>query len=208
MKYLLIMIASYLQYFYLYYIIINNIKILERGYKMKRNELSKLMSYILRHHPEEFGLELGDNGYVDLTLFINSISNKYPEVTWADILREVHDFKDKQRFEIKYDKIRALHGHSIKSNIKHIAELPPQFLYHGTSHKAIDAILVEGLKPMNREFLHLADNIKMAETVGRRYDKNPIILVIDTTNIDSEFYNSENGIWLTKHIKPEYIKIM
>lgn len=174
---------------------------------MKRKELSQLMSYILRHHPEEFGLTLGEDGYVDLTLFINSISIKYPEVTWADILREVHEFKDKQRFEIKYDKIRALHGHSIKSNIRRLAEIPPKFLYHGTSHKAIDAILADGIKPMSREFVHLADNIDMAREVANRYDKNPIILIIDTTSIDCGFYNSENGIWLTKYIKPEYIQV-
>lgn len=175
---------------------------------MKRKELSKLMSYILRHHPDKFGLELGNNGFVDLGEFTRAIQKEHPEVIWADILREVYEFKDKQRFEIKGDKIRALHGHSVESNIKHTAEKPPKVLYHGTSRRAYELIKVEGLKPMNREFIHLSENTDMAIEVANRYDKKPVIMQIDTENMSQDFFKSSNGIWLTSKIDSEYLKVV
>lgn len=84
---------------------------------MKKTEVSKLMSYILRHNPGEYGLTLGEEGYVDLTEFVNAINKKHPNVTWFEINDAVHNFKDKRRFEVNGDKIRALHGHTVKSNI-------------------------------------------------------------------------------------------
>lgn len=54
------------------------------------------MSYILRHNPGEYGLTLGEEGYIDLTEFINAINKKHPDVTWFEINDAVHNFKDKR----------------------------------------------------------------------------------------------------------------
>lgn len=174
---------------------------------MKQKDLSKLMSYILRHKPEEFGLKLGDQGFVSLTDFYNAITAKYTDVTWSDILDCVYNFKDKRRFEIKLDKIRALHGHSTQSNIKYEPVNAPHYLYHGTSRRAWETIKFEGLKSMNREYVHLTDQLNMAIEIGSRYDHKPVILIIDTAKIKNDIYSSENGIFLTKSVPVDAIEI-
>ena len=174
---------------------------------MKQEDLSKLMSYILRHKPDEYGLKLGEQGFISLTDFYNAITAKHNDVTWSDILDCVYNFKDKRRFEIKRDKIRALHGHSIQSNIKYKPIEAPHYLYHGTSRRAWESIKFEGLKPMNREYVHLTDQLNMAMEIGSRYDHKPMILVIDTTKIKGEIYNSENGIYLTKLVPVNAIEV-
>ena len=174
---------------------------------MKQKDLSKLMSYILRHKPEEFGFELGDQGFVSLTDFYNAITAKHNDVTWSDILEAVYNFKDKRRFEVKGDKIRALHGHTTASHITYEPVTAPDYLYHGTSRRAWETIKYEGLKPMNREYVHLTDQLNMAIEIGSRYDHKPVILVIDTTKIKTDIYNSENGIYLTKSVPVDAIEL-
>ena len=167
---------------------------------MKKTEVSKLMSYILRHNPGEYGLTLGEEGYVNLTAFVNAINKKHPDVTWFEINDAVHNFKDKRRFEVNGDKIRALHGHTVKSNIHYKPCKAPKTLLHGTTDKAWESIKNEGLKPMAREYVHLTDDPKMASDIGNRYKGNLVVLAVDTSKISGDIYNSENGIFLTKQV--------
>ena len=170
---------------------------------MKKTEVSKLMSYILRHNPGEYGLTLGEEGYVNLTAFVNAINKKHPDVTWFEINDAVHNFKDKRRFEVNGDKIRALHGHTVKSSIHYKPCKAPKTLLHGTTDKAWELIKSEGLKPMAREYVHLTDDPKMASDIGNRYKGNLVVLAVDTSKISSDIYNSENGIFLTKQVPKE-----
>jgi putative RNA 2'-phosphotransferase len=82
---------------------------------------------------------------------------------------------DKVRFEIKDDKIRALYGHSYSysssipfTKIQKIASKPPDILYHGTSPSAVKNIMSEGLRLMNRHYVHLSTDKNTALQVGKR----------------------------------------
>jgi putative RNA 2'-phosphotransferase len=78
---------------------------------------------------------------------------------------------DKIRFELKDDKIRALYGHSSTLCIK-VNKIPsksPTILYRGTSHLVIDPIMSEGLRPMNRQYVHLCTDENTAIQVGKRF---------------------------------------
>ena len=78
---------------------------------------------------------------------------------------------DKVRFEIKDDKIRALYGHSssiLFNKIQKTASKPPDILYHGTSPSAAKNIMSEGLRPMNRQYVHLSTDKNTALQVGKR----------------------------------------
>ena len=59
--------------------------------------------------------------------------------------------------------------------------IPPDILYHGTTHKALDAIMNDGLKPMGRQYVHLSGDTDTAIRGGRRRDNDPVILVVDDT---------------------------
>ena len=52
--------------------------------------------------------------------------------------------------------IRANQGHSVPVDVELEEWQPPQYLYHGTAERFLDAIMAEGLKLMNRLYVHLS----------------------------------------------------
>lgn len=174
-------------------------------------KLSKTISYILRHHPEDYNLELDKNGFVkidDLLYAINSKNEFEKSINIKDI-NNMLDNSDKKRWEVIGDKIRAYYGHSFENIIEHEEKVPPDILYHGTTHKALNKILLEGLLPISRQFVHLSDDEDTAIIVGKRRDQNPVILIIDAKRAYEEgikFMCENNHIWLSKKIDAKYIK--
>ena len=174
-------------------------------------KLSKIVAYILRHKPEDYGLFLDENGFVSINDLITAINikNKFERDINKDDLIYIIDNSDKKRFEINADKIRALYGHSRYIEIKQESALPPDILYHGTSHKAYSEIKKYGLKPMSRQFIHLSEDIGTAVAIGKRRDDFPIILEINASkayNSGIIFYKGNDKVWLCKKIPIEYIK--
>lgn len=87
---------------------------------MKLTELSKEISYALRHAPHEYELELDEEGFVPIDQLLHAINeggNYDRTVTKAD-LEEIIRTSEKKRHEIVGDKIRALYGHSVPQFIK------------------------------------------------------------------------------------------
>lgn len=80
--------------------------------------------------------------------------------------------------------------------------------YHGTTHKALNAILNDGLKPMSRQYVHMSFDIDTAVQVGKRRDDVPIILVIiaNRAYVDGiNFYKGNNKVVLADYIPAKYI---
>ena len=88
--------------------------------------------------------------------------------------------------------------------------IPPDMLYHGTSEDVVSAILREGLKPCTRLHVHLSPDIETAVTVGRRHGC-PVVLKVNAQAMKADgsvFYLSNNGVWLTDFVAPEYISLI
>jgi putative RNA 2'-phosphotransferase len=124
--------------------------------------LSKLMSYILRHDPESVGVSLGSEGWARIGDLVHGIRARWRNAELYKWVMEEHvkavAFLDpKQRFEVRDGMIRARYGHSKRLGVGISYEVDSQtkFLYHGTSRQALQSILREGVKPMNRMFVHL-----------------------------------------------------
>ncbi|MDE5566324.1 MAG: RNA 2'-phosphotransferase, partial [Anaeroplasmataceae bacterium] len=118
---------------------------------------------------------------------------------------------EKERFEIVADKIRAFYGHSNTLTIRKEKGIPPQTLYHGTTHQAIDTILKTGLKPMSRQYVHLSVDMDTAYQVGKRRDETPILLEINTTKAMEDgicFYQGNDKVWLCDGVPSQYIKVL
>ncbi|MFW6041063.1 MAG: RNA 2'-phosphotransferase [Thermoplasmatota archaeon] len=138
--------------------------------KLPKNlmELSKYLSYILRHNPSEADIELDEKGYATLSEVLKSMKNtKYAWVSKEDIIKLINE-SDKERFEIKKGKIRARYGHSVDIDLKDTC-IPPNNLFHGTSPRSYKSIKREGLKPMDRKYVHLSKNLKDAYKVVKRH---------------------------------------
>lgn len=168
------------------------------------------MSYILRHHPEDFDLEIKADGSVSVNALLNALSKKFPDITLQDIEKIVKgDKKGRFSFLEEGKSIRANYGHSIEGvNPEYKAVKPPEFLYHGTTRKAKDKILKEGLKPMGRNYTHLSINKKEAIKVGKRRDKKPVVFKIKAREAyedGKDFYKTAKEIYLTDMVPPVYI---
>ncbi|MFX0043748.1 MAG: RNA 2'-phosphotransferase [Candidatus Hodarchaeota archaeon] len=173
-------------------------------------KISKFLAYILRHDPGKFHLQLDSEGYADLTAVLKILNSRYQDKKITkELIEKIILESDKRRFEIVENKIRAYYGHSLKQKIMmREAEILPPFLFHGTTKRAYERIIKEGLKSENRQYVHLSGNLEDAVLVGKRRTNNPIILKINTKTSKEggiTFYKS-GDLYLTNYIPPHFIK--
>lgn len=187
--------------------------------KKRLDEISKYLSYILRHNPGSIGLRLDSNGYVSTARLIDAINESEDNnIKGLDFntLKLIVDTDEKQRYSFKgrgydnYALIRANQGHSIVGlEICFEKVNPPEELYHGTSKENYDKIKESGaIKPMRRLKVHLSSSLDTAFSVGKRHG-SPVVLGIDTKAMQKdgiEFFISENKIYLVDRVDAKYIK--
>ena len=127
-------------------------------------------------------------------------------------LDEVVNKNDKKRFELSLDglRVRASQGHSVDVDLGYEEKTPPDVLYHGTSTKFLDAIMLGGLKPMERHDVHLSATADSAMSVAKRRPP-PIILEVASKGMAADglkFRLSTNGVWLTQHVPSLYLSVL
>jgi putative RNA 2'-phosphotransferase len=134
---------------------------------------------------------------------------------WASItrldLQTMIETSAKQRHEINGDRIRAIYGHSVSTEIKHVAATPPPVLFHGTSPSAWEAIQLDGLRPMQRQQVHLSADIATAIAVGKRKANPPVILVVsarEALQSGSRFWLGNDTIWLADFVAAKHITVL
>lgn len=178
--------------------------------------LSKALSWLLRHHVDDKGLNMDSEGYVPLNDVLSL--TEFDGYTIVDVKRVV-DNNDKKRFSLTEKDnilyIRANQGHSkhIGNNISDNKALKPinvneqKYAYHGTTYKAWEAIKKTGLSSMGRKHVHMSKNTNTNSGLRSNMD---VILEIDLINATANgitFYESDNGVILTKDIiSPIFIK--
>lgn len=170
---------------------------------------SSYLSYILRHHPEDIDLILDREGWGDVAHILD-------KTHWSmDLLSDIVTNDKKTRYSFNEDKtkIRANYGHSYKMvnitmeeiSIKQMKELGGK-LYHGTASRFMQSINEKGIVKMERNYVHLSGDIPTAVTVGRRHGK-AVVIEIDAVKMIQDgykIYRTENGVYVTKYVSPEY----
>jgi len=150
---------------------------------------SKFLSLVLRHQPQTIGIKLDSSGWVGVDELLAAI-NRHPDNIELDrkSLEQVVTNNDKQRFEFT-------------------PATPPENLLHGTPRKFVAPILETGLKKMNRHHVHLHTDQKTATAVGARRGDSVLLTVRsgDMHRAGFIFFVTENGVWLTDHVPPEFI---
>jgi putative RNA 2'-phosphotransferase len=138
--------------------------------------LSKMLSLMLRHRPEEFGVEVDRYGYADLNDVLAALQERTPSVTMEDIDYLVYE-AEKQRFEVANGRIRARYGHSIPIEIDREPAEPPEFLYQEVSAGDIEFVRREGLVPQDRQYVHLSFDPHRERRQGRRRGPEVVVRV-------------------------------
>jgi putative RNA 2'-phosphotransferase len=171
--------------------------------------ISKFLSLVLRHEPEQIGLTLDEEGWADVAELIEKMSKKGAHLDF-ETLQMVVDTNDKKRFAFNEDKtrIRASQGHTVEIDLNLPPQVPPTILYHGTAISNLPVIKEKGLVRMERQHLHLSAEQGTAKNVGGRHGK-PVVLTIQALAMHKKgyvFYLSANGVWLTDHVPAEFIE--
>ena len=160
----------------------------------------KHLSFLLRHDTEYM---FDKHGYREVSDLIENHGYTKSE------LEEIVSTNDKQRYEFNeyHTKIRARQGHSINVNVDLKETTPPNKLYHGTATRFLESIYQNGIKKMSRNYVQLSENIETAIEVGKRHG-TPVILEINTKQMVEDginFFLSNNNVWLTDYVSPNYI---
>jgi putative RNA 2'-phosphotransferase len=175
-------------------------------FQRDRIRVSKFLSYILRHDPGKYGLLPDKYGFVGIAEVLDALKQRFRTFRDEELF-DVLDNDPKGRFEIAGKKIRATYGHSIEVLPFSGEEEPPEVLFHGTSREGSERILKEGLKPMDRKFVHLSISEEDARTVGSRHDEAPVILRImagEASRDGIKFYGEAN-VFLAESIPAKYV---
>lgn len=174
-------------------------------------QIGRTMAGVLRHFPEKFGLEMDDQGFVDLRAFVNALKDQSRRNHW---IRPHHiiaiiETDPKGRYQVSNDQIRATYGHSIELDLKLPTEHIPEKLYYPTTEEETDIVLETGLKPSDRKMVHLSKTYADALSAGKVRTEQPVILEIDAKGaIESGLVIGQAGrtVFLAAEIPAQFLK--
>lgn len=175
---------------------------------MDSTQLSKFLSFVLRHNPDAIGITLDSHGWVSIDELLAKSKSAGTRFTREELYYVVES-SDKKRFTLSTDsqKIRAAQGHSLSVDLGLTPKEPPSVLYHGTASQSIGSILSEGLKPKSRQQVHLSTDEATARRVGERHGQ-PVVLRVDARSMYAQgykFVQADNGVWLTDCVPSEFL---
>lgn len=172
---------------------------------------SKFLSLVLRHKPDVVGIKLDRNGWADVDELLRRCSAVGRSMTRQD-LDYIVETNNKKRFSYSEDgkRIRANQGHSVDIQLGLESREPPCYLWHGTATRFLDSIFRDGLQKRQRQHVHLSADRETASKVGQRHGKLALLRIpaLKMHQDGHEFFLSDNGVWLTCSVPPQYLEII
>src|SRR6266576_1809983 len=163
------------------------------------DRISRFLTYLLRHRPKEYPLVFDKRGFVDWRDLVELMEERFYDVTDSQ----------KQRFELQENKVRATYGHSFPLDLGAETMEPPDKLYCGTARDLAASMLRDGLKPRDRQYVHLSVSAEEAESVARRHDPAPGIIIVDAQSAHGEgirFFQS-GPLFLVENVPAKFLSL-
>ncbi|MFA6109854.1 MAG: RNA 2'-phosphotransferase [Candidatus Latescibacterota bacterium] len=167
--------------------------------------ISRLLSLMLRHRPDEFGLEIDDHGFVPLGQVIQAVRDRYEEATEQDILELVNS-PDQHRFEVVDGRIRALYGHSFFVEMDGEPMTPPELLYIGTTTAEARRYRNDGIVPADRFYVHLSLSREAAAERSRELD-GPVVVEVRAREAGEAgiVFHARGEVVLTRQVPAAFV---
>ena len=170
--------------------------------------ISRFLTYLLRHRPTEYPLVFDERGFVEWGDIVEIVQERFYDVTEGQIRAVVTD-SEKKRFELREGKMRATYGHSFAVDLSDEAVEPPSELYYGAARDLAESMLRSGLKPRDRQYVHLSISAEEAESVARRHDPAPAIIIVDAQSAHGEgirFFQS-GPLFLVENVPAKFLSL-
>jgi putative RNA 2'-phosphotransferase len=176
------------------------------------DRVGRMMAGILRHFPERFGLTMDGRGWVDLNEFVNAIRTSRPNYgRWlrTEHIQALVETDEKGRYQIDGGMIRATYAHSVNVNLDDLPEAQVDTLYFPVSEEELDLVLETGLRPSDRNMIHLSATPDKAYSAGRVHNPDPILLQVDvkgSTDAGNFIFRAGKSVYITHAVEPEFLK--
>ena len=170
--------------------------------------LSRFLTFLLRHKPKDYPLTIDPEGYAPWREVVEMVQERFFDVTEEQI-RSLIEGAEKKRFELRGDQVRATYGHSFPVDLGATSAEPPAQLYFGAARDLAESMLRSGLKPRDRQYVHLSVSAVEAESVARRHDPSPAILVVDAQAAHAEgirFY-ATGPLFLVDEVPAKFLSL-
>jgi putative RNA 2'-phosphotransferase len=172
--------------------------------------LARMLTYILCHRPDEFGLVLSEEGFIPLKYLLQALVS---EPGWGFVrrhhLEQVVGLISPPAFEIVADQIRALTPEPAQLR-REPGEPPPALLYVGIPPKAHAKVWEEGLKPPLDRDLVLANTKEAAIKLARRRSPHPILVIVQAQAADRRglrFTGYGEGLYLAPALPRDLLQL-
>ncbi|MCF8127043.1 MAG: RNA 2'-phosphotransferase [Deltaproteobacteria bacterium] len=136
-----------------------------------------MLTYILAHRPDEFGLVPDKEGFVRYKDLLKAL---HEESEWRHVrishINEMLMGEDRALFETESDRIRSRERRWVLNSHGNVPL--PGLLYTPVRKKAHRVAMERGLKAKEGSYVALSADRKMARRMGRRRDQNPVLLEV------------------------------
>ena len=170
--------------------------------------LSRFLTFLLRHKPTDYPLAMDSEGFAPWRDVIDLVQQRFYDVT-EEQMRALIAGGSKKRFEIRGAKVRATYGHSFPVDLGRTVAEPPAELYFAAARDLAESMLQRGLEPRDRQYVHLSVTAEEAESVARRHDPAPAILIVDAQRAHAEgvhFYES-GPLFLVENVPAKFLAL-
>jgi len=165
-------------------------------------KLLKILTYVLGHSPDEFGLLPDPEGFIKVKDLLKAVSE---DSEWKNLrarqISEIFLTVSNPPLEIVDNKIRTKDRERLFVPKK--AENPPKLLFVCVRKKAHAHVTNKGIWPSGYRYVILSSSKKMAKRIGKRSDRDPVLLTVLTKNSIDEgvvFYQAGKTLFTASYI--------
>lgn len=174
------------------------------------DHLGRVLTGILRHFPDRYGLEMEPHGWVSLPAIVRAISQKHPAYHWLRVMHlvAIAETDAKGRYEVREERIRATYGHTVDIELDLPTENIPDVLFFPVTPDEVTVVLEVGLKPSDRKRVHLSKTAEDARAAGTVRTPEPVILAVDAQkarNGGLVIMRAGKTVYLVDQVPAEYL---
>lgn len=184
-----------------------SIFIMPKRQQYKKDDLSRMLIYVLGHRPDEFGLVPDMNGYFPVKEILKAL---HEEPGWSYVMKghinEVLIGKHREKFQSNGDKLKVPERRWTLDLDTPVLS-PPKLLYIAVRKRAYPYIAEKGFQKIEGRLYVLSENKEMARRIGQRRDRKPILLEVQAFRSQSKGtnYYPFNNLFLAREIPPSFI---
>jgi putative RNA 2'-phosphotransferase len=175
------------------------------------DHLGRVLTGILRHFPDRYGLSVDPHGWIELGAASRAIAQRHPVYRWLrpQHLVAIAETDGKGRYEVRDDRIRATYGHTLEIELDLPTEDIPDHLYYPVTTDEAAIVLEVGLRPSDRRKVHLSKTALDAVAAGKVRTPEPIILEVDVRRAQEEgivIMRAGKTVYLVDRIPAELLR--